>query len=470
MKNNEIRSKYIQDLIKEKDDFKKKLNEMASESLKDVLSEEVNKELRKLIAEADEDDDSYTEEEINEPEQTEEPTDSEKMDTDDETADNGEPEVGDADLEVTDNVADNEEGSEESDDDVWNELEQYKDEDGEFDLRGMDKDSVVKVLKLISQDDVNGVRVYQNPTDDTIVLSDDETEKQYVIDIDGTSDDATVDVTEEGCQEQCNNVNEELGYTTDYQKKTAMTTPSNNEPADSSETYSMDDGVPTGTEKPYGKKADNMDPFDNKVNENDEETEFELEVDEEPVEEATNVGGFAAQNSTAKSHVPNSNGRSARNQSKGGEYTSTQKPRYSATNEQLEKIMKKANEIFTENKQLKGIVAELRNQINEAIVINYNMGRVIKLMTENSTSKEEKLNIIKRFDNVRTLKESKEAFTQIDSELKNPNRIAKINNMIDKQLSESTTKNNASLVETQIYQSDDLNETLSFMARMDAIK
>ena len=132
--------------------------------------------------------------------------------------------------------------------------------------------------------------------------------------------------------------------------------------------------------------------------------------------------------------------------------------------------MKKANEIFTENKQVKGIVAELRNQINEAIVINYNMGRVIKLMTENSTSKEEKLNIIKRFDNVRTLKESKEAFTQIDSELKNPNRIAKINNMIDKQLSESTTKNNASLVETQIYQSDDLNETLSFMARMDAIK
>ena len=32
-----------------------------------------------------------------------------------------------------------------------------------------------------------------------------------------------------------------------------MTTPSNNEPAKSSETYSMDGGVPTGTEKPYGK-------------------------------------------------------------------------------------------------------------------------------------------------------------------------------------------------------------------------
>lgn len=64
-----------------------------------------------------------------------------------------------------------------------------------------------------------------------------------------------------------------------------------------------------------------MDPFEENVNESDE---FEIELDDDNVEEATNVGGFANQNSTAKSHVPNSNGRAARNQSKGGEYTSTQ--------------------------------------------------------------------------------------------------------------------------------------------------
>ena len=50
-------------------------------------------------------------------------------------------------------------------------------------------------------------------------------------------------------------------------KKTAMTTPSNNEPAKSSETYSMDGGVPTGTEKPYGKAGSEMDPFEENVNE-----------------------------------------------------------------------------------------------------------------------------------------------------------------------------------------------------------
>lgn len=466
--NNSIRNEYIQNLINEKDALKKKVNEMRDENIKDIVSEEVNKKLQQLISES-EDEDSYTEEE-----EVEEPfvgDDKEDDKTNDDTSDETDDEENDETSEVSDaeSIEDDEKGDDE--DDVWNELEQYRDADGEFDLRGMDKDSVVKVLKLISQDDVNGVRVYKNDSDDTIVLSDDDTDKQYVINLDD-SQNADVDVsdTDDGMDESCYeievNLNEDLGYTTNYQKDSAMDVPSNDEPANSSETYSMDDGVPTGVEKPYGKGGQNMQPFDENVNEG-EEDEFEIEVDdEEPVEEATNVGGFAVQNTTAKSHVPNSDGRSARNQSKGGEYRGTQHPRY--TNEQIVRIMKKADQIFNENKQLKSIVSELKNQINEAIVINYNMGRVIKLVTENSTSKEEKLDIIKRFDNVRTLQEAKDTFNIVESELKNPNRIAKINNMIDKQLSE--TKNRENIVETQMYQSDDLKDTLSFMARMDAIK
>lgn len=466
--NNSIRNEYIQNLINEKDALKKKVNEMRDENIKDIVSEEVNKKLQQLISES-EDEDSYTEEE-----EVEEPfvgDDKEDDKTNDDTSDETDDEENDETSEVSDaeSIEDDEKGDDE--DDVWNELEQYRDADGEFDLRGMDKDSVVKVLKLISQDDVNGVRVYKNNSDDTIVLSDDDTDKQYVINLDD-SQNADVDVsdTDDGMDESCYeievNLNEDLGYTTNYQKDSAMDVPSNDEPANSSETYSMDDGVPTGVEKPYGKGGQNMQPFDENVNEG-EEDEFEIEVDdEEPVEEATNVGGFAVQNTTAKSHVPNSDGRSARNQSKGGEYRGTQHPRY--TNEQIVRIMKKADQIFNENKQLKSIVSELKNQINEAIVINYNMGRVIKLVTENSTSKEEKLDIIKRFDNVRTLQEAKDTFNIVESELKNPNRIAKINNMIDKQLSE--TKNRENIVETQMYQSDDLKDTLSFMARMDVIK
>lgn len=136
----------------------------------------------------------------------------------------------------------------------------------------------------------------------------------------------------------------------------------------------------------------------------------------------------------------------------------------------MESIKRQANQIFTENKQLKGIVEELKNKINEAIVANYNLSRIIKLVTENSTSKEEKMSIINKFNNVRTLQEAKDTFTAIDSELKNPDRVAKINNLLDKQLSESKTNNATKpVVETKMYQSEDLQETISLMARLDAL-
>lgn len=479
MEKNKIRSEYIRNIVKEKDDLKKKLDEMANESLKDIIGEEVNKKLRNIISESDED--SYTEEEVDSPDtddnstdnaenepETVETDDAAETDTDDINADDTETFDDD-----TTDVDDSESADTDDDDDIMNDIEKYKDADGEFDLRGMDNDQVVKVLKLISKDDNNGIRVYKDPSNDTIVLNDDDTEKQYVIDLDDSDEgdeDVDIDVTEEGCERCKKGMNEELGYTDNYQGETAMSVDSNSEPASSSDTYSMDAGVPTGTEKPYGKNSKGkMAPFTDSVNEEDE-YDFEIETDDdddEPVEEATSVGGFAAQNSTAKSHVPNSDGRSARNKSKGGEYSGTQIPRY--TNEQLNRIMKKANKIFTENKELKGIVSELKNQINEAIVINYNMGRVIKLVTENSTSKEEKLNIIEQFDKVRTLQEAKDTFAKIDSELKNPTRIAKINNAIDKQLSESATKKQT-VEDNSIYHSEDLNQTLSFMARLNTIK
>ena len=254
---NEIRSEYIKNLVSEKDALKKKLEEMTEESMKDIVGEKVNESLRKLIAEAD-DDDSYTEEEVDEPASDSDSTDTDNTDKDDDANDSVADIEAPADAD-SEGTGDEESGEDDDDAATWDELEQYKDESGEFDLRGMDNDSVVKVLKLISKDPSNNVRVYKNESDNTIMISDDETEKQYVIDIDNTDDnaeDVTVDVQEEGCKGK--EVNEDLGYTTDYQKETAMETPSNDEPSDSSETYSMDGGVPTGTEKPFGKGGEHM--------------------------------------------------------------------------------------------------------------------------------------------------------------------------------------------------------------------
>ena len=429
---NEIRSNYIKSLLEDKEKLKAKLEETTTSCIKEILGETVNESLNKLISEADED--SYEVEEVDTPEDAEN-ADGEEVNPEDEKL---EDDLGDADT-IDSGVDTSGEGTD--DDKMWKDLEQYKDADGDYDLTGMDTDGVIKVLKSMGPED--GVRVVKND-DGTITLNDDETEKEYIIDI--------------------NEINEALGYTDDYQKETAMTTPNNDEPANPANTYSVDKGVPTGVKKPYPGNSGNMDPFGEEVNETEgcsgDDCILEIELDDD-VDEATNVGGFVQQNTTSKSHVPNSDGRRARNQSKGGEYTGTQVPRYS--NEEINRIKQKANAIFMENKELKAVIPELKSKIEESIVINYNIGKAVKLMTENTTTRDEKKTIIQKLSTARTINEANEVYKKLDAELKSTHKMDNLSNVSGSQLAESRTN----IVETPMYQSDDLSETLSLMSRME---
>jgi hypothetical protein len=58
-----------------------------------------------------------------------------------------------------------------------------------------------------------------------------------------------------------------------------------------------------------------------------------------------------------------------------------------------------------------------RSKLNEVAVFNSNLAYATRLFTEHSTTKQEKINILRRFDNVETLKESKNLYRSIKSEL-----------------------------------------------------
>ena len=58
-----------------------------------------------------------------------------------------------------------------------------------------------------------------------------------------------------------------------------------------------------------------------------------------------------------------------------------------------------------------------RTKLNEVAVFNSNLAYATRLFTEHSTTKQEKINILRRFDNVETLKESKGLYKSIKSEL-----------------------------------------------------
>lgn len=495
--NNKIRSNYVQDTLADISLLENQTKGYVTESVQTLLSETLNKELNRILAEA-EDGEDYEETEVDD---TQSNDGGENTDTSEFSSEDDNEGEEDAELPQTD---DTESVTDDSNDgDEWDGFQDYKTETGEYDFSNADDETIIKVYKLLKNDDEvivtdnNGiinikdnasgteymVQGAGNSTDDNM---DDDTELDGEFDTDpmddgmstedpmgdemGTDDEFDLDDDETVYEITLNDndgeeINEDLGYTTNYQKQTAMTTPGNNEPAKSSQTYSMDKGVPTGTEKPFGKGTGDKAPFDKNVKEGEEVTDETIDEEDDSVEEATNVGGFVQQNTTSKSHVPNSNGRNARNQSKGGDYTGTQTPRYSSS--QMENIKRKAKSVFEENQELKGLVTEIKQKLMNAVVVNKNLGKIIQLVTENTTSKDEKINIVKRFgSDAKTIQESDRLYETISNELKNIRTIDTVANTSNKTLSESSNKNAHLINETTVYQSKDLQDSIQLMHRM----
>ena len=184
------------------------------------------------------------------------------------------------------------------------------------------------------------------------------------------------------------------------------------------------------------------------------------------IEEGTNVGGFVQQNTASKSHVPNSNGRSARNASIAGKKVKgTPDPRYSKAGEEEdeekknEAIARKAEKIFNENKELKAALGKFRNVLKEAALTNMNLGKIIKLISENTTTQDEKMEIIKRFGKeAKTIKDSERLYESISSEL---SRKPKMN------ITEGKAYNTPNQInETTIYKSKDMLDSLELMHKL----
>lgn len=250
----------------------------------------------------------------------------------------------------------------------------------------------------------------------------------------------------------------DLGYTDNYQSKDPIQGLSNSEPSKSGKSWEK--GVPTGTEKPWaGETKSKGDPFkktekvQGSVNEEDI-TDAPDSVEDMPVDEQMNVGGFVQDNTTATSRKPNNpTHRNARSE-RGSNFTPSTEAPYKGVNESLMKIKK-------ENKILKEAVKELRKNLNEAYLTNVNLGKITKLFLENAVSQEEKVNIINRFVNeAKTVDQSKQLFESISKDLQKVTKAS---------LSESrlTAEGSKKLNENTIYKSQDLQATLDFIKRME---
>jgi hypothetical protein len=349
------------------------LEEAVKQNAKGILASTMKQELNDLLKESLEEE----EEEVKDTEMSEQP-DSDEEETDDMSdeeanADDAE-NVDDLDNEdPTKGIdsLDSEEGGEElpaTDDSeeepsLDDELslggeESMDDEDDFMDMTGASDDEVLKVFKAMKPED--GIVVKKDG--DNVEMSTGEDE--YIIKLDG---------------EEETEVEDEMGMDMDEMSDDTMDS--------------------EGTE---------------------EETLYEIELDEEEEEESKEGEMSEEEDSDVEKVEATEAARTKSNPhgNKGGANRAglPSKKTYKAgsgvfgINEEVETLKK-------QNAEYKKALVLFKEKLNEVAVFNANLAYATRLFTEHSTTKQEKLNILKRFDSVSTMNESKGLFNTIKSEL-----------------------------------------------------
>ena len=318
-----------------------------------------------------------------------------------------------------------------------------KDEDGNYEFKD-EETGAEYVIEL----DADGNDEEAEVEDDLdLDVEGDEEEESFEIELDDEEDDDNIEgdeeeesfeieLDDEEDEEEDELLSEEnLGYTDSYQKDVFAKKPNMSVPGKNNEDWS--EGVPTGAEKPWAGKGD-MKPFGEKKQELDE-----------------NGNGLNAKHAMKKTQ-------NRLNKDAQGQHVTSEEGEYKGTlsEDKARKIINAAKAIQAENKLYKESIEKIKKSLYEAAVLNVNLGKIVSLLVNETTTKEEKQNILERFNNVKTLKEGNALYESIKKEL---NGSAKKTPIMERQISMSPSLN-----ETTFYTQS--NPSLNLMERMNNLE
>ena len=201
--------------------------------------------------------------------------------------------------------------------------------------------------------------------------------------------------------------------------------------------------------------------YDDKMSEDDmmedDEIIYEIELDEEEEEEIEEASHEEEMEEAArtKSNVHGNKG----GQDRAGLDSKTKyKAGSGAINEEVEKLKK-------QNGEYKKALVLFKEKLNEVAVFNANLAYSTRLFTEHSTTKQEKLNILKRFDGINNMNESKSLFNTIKNELETKNPITEtVANKISNTPTTSSSKE--MLAESKAYENPQFKRMKDLMSKI----
>jgi hypothetical protein len=126
----------------------------------------------------------------------------------------------------------------------------------------------------------------------------------------------------------------------------------------------------------------------------------------------------------------------------------------------------KLSGLVTENKELKenqekmvDALKQFRQKLQEVAVFNSNLAHVVRLFTENTTTKEEKVDIVKRMDEATTLKESKIIFKTLEKELQSVKSKKTIQESVDAKVNKTASTGSKEMItESKVYAHPELEK------------
>jgi hypothetical protein len=118
------------------------------------------------------------------------------------------------------------------------------------------------------------------------------------------------------------------------------------------------------------------------------------------------------------------------------------------------------------NEEYRKALNVFREKLNEVAIFNSNLAYATRLFTEHSTTKKEKINILRRFDDVETLKESKNLYKSIKDELTKV-ETKSINESVATKLNKTvSTGSSTTLIESKTYENPQFLRMKDLMGKL----
>lgn len=400
----------VDEALLDMEQIKEALKTNSKEILRSILKEEIEGYMKESLTTEDED---YEEEEIEdggEEGETEEP---ETVDTD--------PDTEEGETEIPELPLDSEESEEEE---VQNGEEEFE-LPLDLDLTNASDEDVIAVYKKLSGEDEIEVI-----SDKKVEIKDPESGNEYIVTL-GDEDET-----------------EETTPIPDVSDETETPDELELEP----EEDELEENIV------YEITLDEADLTE--TNEETVEESTESEEDEEKVEEKIQVGKgrTVANNSTEIKGA-------------GGDANKVKEPNVTA-NESYEAkynaLLTESNKLKTQNSEFKNALKEFRVMLNKNLLFNTNLTHVVKLFTEHATTKDEKKQIIDRFDKeVSSIKESKNLYKNLISDLSSKKPVTE---SVDEKINKTNTSSKTQITESTAYIDPEVKNIIDLMDKLDSRK